>query len=61
MCYVSHYFAFLRNCLDVATGTHYTVTGPELMHTNDCAAKVYLWVRRLSESRRYLYRIKLLL
>lgn len=25
--------------MDVATGTHYAVTGPELMHTNDCAAK----------------------
>lgn len=33
---------FLRNFLDVATGSHYAVTGRELMHTNDCAIKVYL-------------------
>lgn len=60
---MSHFSAFFlfRNCLDVAAGSHYAVTGPGLMHTNDCAAKVYFWVCRLSKSQRSPYQVKVLL
>lgn len=39
--------------LNVATGTHYAVAGPELMHTNDCAAKnvsMSMRTQQISES-----------
>ncbi len=51
--YMSHFSAVSEEFLDAAAVTDYAVTGPELIHTNDSAAEVYLWVCRLSKSPRY--------